>query len=95
MHLLEEFCSEIKLKICLAKDDSFTSNVVQRVVSPISLHVKNNDFYLHPNLVRISANEAAALNSVHVFAFFSIEVQDFGTVATKFPELSGFANDQF
>ena len=95
MQLLEEFCSEIKLKICFAKDENFTSNVVQRVVSPISQHVKAMDFYLNPNLFRINANEAAALNSVHVFAFFYIEVQNFGTIATKYPEILGFANEEF
>ena len=95
MQLLEEFCSEIKLKICFAKDDCFTSNVIQKVVSPISQNVINMDFYLNPNLVRISANEAAALNSVHVFAFFYIEVQNFGSLARKYPELLGFENHDF
>ena len=92
MQLLEEFCSEIKLKFCFAKDENFSSNVVEKVVSPISQYAKPLDFYLNPNLLRISANEAAALNSVHVFSFFYIEVQNFGELAKEFPENLGFAH---
>ena len=92
MQLMEEFCSQIKFRISFSKNELFDQLVIQEDISPISQDSNPADFYVNPNLVKLTQAQANLCNSMHTFAFFSIEVLNFGEIATFYRDYFGFNN---